>query len=71
MLSDTQLTEVVRQARCERCQGNGFRRVTKETERGEKISGEYDYLDCVHCHGEGIKIKLCRQLAAIQERDAS
>jgi DNA-directed RNA polymerase subunit RPC12/RpoP len=68
MLSDTQLTDVVRQARCERCNGKGFRRIPKEDLDGERIGGEYEYIDCPRCHGDGIRIHLCRQLAAIHSR---
>lgn len=65
MLSDVQLTDVVRQARCERCDGKGFRRIPKEDQRGERIGGEYDYIDCPRCHGDGIRMHLCRQLASL------
>lgn len=68
MLSDAQLTDVVRQARCERCDGKGFRRIPKEDQRGERIGGEYDYIDCPRCHGDGVRLHLSRQLAAIYMR---
>jgi len=63
MLSQDILTAIVRQARCRRCDGNGFRRVPKEDHRGERIPG-FDKIDCPECHGNGIKLGICRRLAA-------
>jgi DnaJ-class molecular chaperone len=63
MLSQDILTAIVRQARCQRCDGNGFRRVPKEDHRGERIPG-FDKIDCQECHGNGIKLSICWRLAA-------
>lgn len=68
MLSDQQLTEIVRQAACGRCRGNGFHRAPRQDVRGHRIPGEHDFVDCPACSGLGIRMSLCRQLGAIVER---
>lgn len=62
-LSDEVLAEIVRRARCRRCQGKGFRLAPAEDHLGEKISGKFDKLECPECDGNGLKLGLCRQLA--------
>lgn len=62
-MTDEQLTKIVREARCGRCGGKGFRLAPVEDERGEKISGEFDKIDCADCDGNGIRLGTCRRLA--------
>ena len=57
--------EIVRRARCARCDGKGFRLVPAEDHRGERIPGVVK-IDCRDCRGNGIHFRLCRQL----EREA-
>jgi DnaJ-class molecular chaperone len=63
MLSEDVMVKIVRQARCARCNGKGFRLVRKEDQRGERIPG-FDKMDCPDCDGNGIKLTVCRRLAA-------
>lgn len=64
MLDDAALTDIVRRARCHRCDGMGISRVPAEDILGEPIPGEYIFVDCGECGGNGIKLGLCRQFAA-------
>lgn len=68
MPSDEIVTQIVREARCGRCDGKGFRLVPREDERGERIPGEVDKLDCRDCHGDGIKLKMAREMAKHWEK---
>lgn len=64
MLDDAALTDVVRRARCHRCDGKGITRMPMEDVRGERIPGEPVFVDCGECGGNGIKLGLCRMFAA-------
>ena len=63
MPSEEIMTEIVRRARCIRCDGKGFKIVPAEDHRGERIPGEFDKVDCRDCDGNGIKLGVCRRLA--------
>lgn len=58
------LTQVVLAARCQRCNGNGFKLVQAENRDGEKITGASDKISCEECEGYGIKLGICRRLAS-------
>lgn len=64
MLSDDALTSIVRRAKCGRCNGKGFRLAPAEDKLGERISGEFDKIECPECDGNGIHLGLCRRYAA-------
>lgn len=66
-ITDEELTRIVHQARCPVCDGKGFRRARAEDASGTPIPGEAGYVDCRVCHGDGIRIVLCRRL----ERECS
>lgn len=65
MLTDEQMAVIVRQARCNRCDGNGFKLAPAEDHRGNRLAGEFDPIECQDCDGNGIKLAQCRRLAAL------
>lgn len=65
MLTDEQMTAIVRQAKCTRCNGNGFKLVPAENHKGDRISGEFEPIECRECDGNGIHLTQCRRLAAL------
>jgi len=64
MPDDGALTELVRRARCQRCDGMGFRLAPALERRGERIPGAPDRSECPDCGGNGIRLGLCRRLGA-------
>lgn len=63
MQTDSVMREIVLRARCERCDGKGFRLAPAEDHLGERIAGTFDKIGCPECDGKGIKLNICRRLA--------
>ncbi len=70
-MTDEQMSKIVREARCRRCDGKGFRLVPVEDHAGERIPGHLDKMDCKECSGNGIHLGICRRLAYAFSRNAS
>lgn len=64
MSGEEAMTQVVLAARCQRCNGNGFKMVQAENRDGEKIVGTMGKILCEECAGYGIKLGICRRLTA-------
>lgn len=58
------LTAIVRQARCMRCDGQGFKMAPAEDTLGERIGAKPNKVECEACQGNGIKLAVCRRLQA-------
>lgn len=63
-LPEETLIQIVRRARCARCDGKGFRLAPAENRNGDRIVGRSDPIECRDCDGNGIRLAYCRRLEA-------